>query len=77
MGRELQKIWNAKVKIIPLVVGSLGAIPSKVGNRLKQICITVGTVTNNKVSSPLLASLFSIFLLFLIAWLFVQYVYLC
>ena len=77
MGRELQKIWNAKVKIIPLVVGSLGAIPRKVGNRLKQIRITVGTVTNNKVSSPLLASLFSIFLLFLIAWLFVQYVYLC
>ena len=77
MRRELQKIWNAKVKIIPLVVGSLGAIPRKVGNRLKQIRITVGTVTNNKVSSPLLASLFSIFLLFLIAWLFVQYVYLC
>ena len=27
LGRELQKIWNAKVKIIPLAVGSLGAIP--------------------------------------------------
>ena len=27
LGRELQKIWNVKVKIIPLVVGSLGAIP--------------------------------------------------
>ena len=25
--RELQKIWNVKVKIISLVVGSLGAIP--------------------------------------------------
>ena len=25
--RELQKIWNVKVKIIPLVVGPLGAIP--------------------------------------------------
>ena len=24
---DLQKIWNVKVKIIPLVVGSLGAIP--------------------------------------------------
>ena len=30
LGRELQKIWNVKVKIIPLVVGSLGAIPSLV-----------------------------------------------
>ena len=43
LGRELQKIWNIKVKIIPLVVGSLGAIPKQFGNRLKQIGITVGT----------------------------------
>ena len=28
LGRELQKIWNVKVKIIPLVVGSFGAIPN-------------------------------------------------
>ena len=42
LGRELQKIWNVKVKIIPLVVGSLGAIPKQFGNRLKQICIAVG-----------------------------------
>ena len=34
-GRELQKIWNVKVKIIALVVGSLGAIPKQFGNRLK------------------------------------------
>ena len=37
LGRELQKIWNVKVKIIPLVVGSLGAICKQFGNRLKQI----------------------------------------
>ena len=43
MGRELQKIWNVKVKIIPLVVGSLGTMPKQFGNRLKQIGITVGT----------------------------------
>ena len=35
LGRELQKIWNVKVKIIPLVVGSLGVIPKEFGNRLK------------------------------------------
>ena len=29
LGRDLQKIWNVKVKIIPLVVGSLGAIPKQ------------------------------------------------
>ena len=41
LGRELQKIWNVTVKIIPLVVGSLGAIPKQFGNRLKQIGNTV------------------------------------
>ena len=35
LGRELQKIWNVQVKIIPLVVGSLGAILKQFGNRLK------------------------------------------
>ena len=35
LGRELQKIWNVKVKMIPLVVVSLGAIPKQFGNRLK------------------------------------------
>ena len=42
MGRELQKIWNVKLKIIPLVVGSLGAIPKQFRNRLKQIGNTTG-----------------------------------
>ena len=43
LGRELRKIWNVKVKIIPLVVGSLGARTKQLGNRLKQIGFTVGT----------------------------------
>ena len=43
LGRELQKIWNVKVKIITLVVGSLGDIPKQFGSRLKQIGITTGT----------------------------------
>ena len=43
LGRELQKIWNVKMKIILLVVGSLGAIPKQFGNRFKQIGITAGT----------------------------------
>ena len=46
--RELQKIWNIKVKIIPLVVGSLGATPKQFGNRLKQTGIAVGTVQVQK-----------------------------
>ena len=48
LGRELQKIWNSKVKIIPLVVSSLYAIPKKFGNRWKQIVITVGTAEVQK-----------------------------
>ena len=47
-GRELQKIWNVKMKMIPLVIGSLGAIPKQFGNRLKQIGITVGTAQVQK-----------------------------
>ena len=46
LGRELQKIWNVKVKII--VVGSLGALPKQFGNRLKQIGIAVGTAQVQK-----------------------------
>ena len=48
LGRELQKIWNIKAKIIPVVVGSLGAIPKQFGNRLKQIAITAGTAQVQK-----------------------------
>ena len=48
LGRELQKIWNVKVKIIPSVVDSLGAPPKQFGNRLKQIGITVGTAQVQK-----------------------------
>ena len=48
LGRELQKIWNIKVKIIPLVVGSLEAIRKQFGNRLKQIGIIVGTTQVQK-----------------------------
>ena len=48
MGRELQKIWNVKVKIISLVVGSLGAITKQFGNRLKQIGIKAETAQIQK-----------------------------
>ena len=36
------------MKIVPLVVGSLCAIPKHFGNRLKQIGITVGTAEVQK-----------------------------
>ena len=45
---SFRRIWNVKVKIIPLVVGSLGAIPKQFGNRLKQVGIAVGTAQVQK-----------------------------
>ena len=36
------------MKIIPLVLGSLGAIPKQFGNRLKQIGIIAGTAQVQK-----------------------------
>ena len=48
--RELQKIWNVKVKIIQLVVGFLGAIPKQFGDRPKQIGVTVGTAQVQKTA---------------------------
>ena len=50
LGRKLQKIWNIKVKIVPLVVSSLGAIPKQFGNRLKEIGITAGTAQVQKTA---------------------------
>ena len=46
LGRELKKIWNVKVKIIPIVVVSLGGVLFR--NRLKQIAITSGTARVQK-----------------------------
>ena len=48
LGRELQNIWNVTVKIVPLLVGSLGAIPKHFGNRLKHIGISAVTAQVQK-----------------------------
>ena len=39
--KELQKIWNVVVNIIPLVVGSVGVILKQFRNRLKKTSIAV------------------------------------
>ena len=43
LGRELEKIYNVKVMVMPLVVGFLGDILKQFGNRLKQIGIMART----------------------------------
>ena len=39
--KELQKIWNVGVNIIPLVAGSVGVILKQFRNRLKKTSIAV------------------------------------
>ena len=39
LARELRKIWNMKVMVIPLVTGGLGMTPIKLKNWLKKIAI--------------------------------------
>ena len=41
--KELQKIRNVSMKIMPLVVGFFGAIPKQFCNRLKETGITTET----------------------------------
>ena len=36
LARELRKIWNMKVKVIPLVIGAIGATPIKSRNWSKE-----------------------------------------
>ena len=35
--REVQKLWNMKAKIIPIVIGALGTIPKTLQKQLDQI----------------------------------------
>ena len=35
--RELRKIWQVKVKVVPVVVGALGTIPKTLGKHLDEI----------------------------------------
>ncbi len=37
LARELRKIWQVKVKVVPMVVGALGTIPKALGNNLEEI----------------------------------------
>ncbi len=32
LARELRKIWQVKLKVVPVLVGALGTIPKALGN---------------------------------------------
>ena len=35
LARELKKLWNMRVKVIPIVVGALGTVPINLEKRLE------------------------------------------
>ena len=41
LARELRKIWNMEVKIIPIVIGVSGTMPTRLKDNLKEIGIPV------------------------------------
>lgn len=43
LAREVAKLWNVKVKIIPVVIGALGTIPKDLEDRIKEIGISIKT----------------------------------
>ena len=48
MARELKKLWNRNVKIIPVIVGALRTTPKGLPNRLKEVGITSRKVESQK-----------------------------
>ena len=41
LARELKKVWNMKVIVVPLKVGALGTPVKELEKRLKTICIEI------------------------------------
>ena len=41
LARELKKVWNMKVIVVPLKVGALGTPAKELEKRLKTICIEI------------------------------------
>ena len=48
LARELKKLWNKNVKVIPVTVGALGTTPSRLPKRLKEIGINTKIVELQK-----------------------------
>ena len=48
LAREVSKLWNVKVEIIPVVIGALGTIPKLLESRIKDIGISIKTAQIQK-----------------------------
>ena len=47
---ELKRLWKTKVTVVPIVFGSLGAIPKKIEKRLKDIGIDTNLADMQKTA---------------------------
>ena len=48
LARELKKLWNMNVRVIPIIIGALGTIPKDLHQRLKEIGIETKIVELQK-----------------------------
>ena len=48
LAREVSKLWNVKVAIIPVVIGALGTVPTMLESRIKEIGISIKTAQIQK-----------------------------
>ena len=48
LAREIKRLWNTQVKIVPVVIGALGTTPRLLPKRLKDIGIGTRTVDLQK-----------------------------
>ena len=39
LAREVQKLWNMRTKVIPIIIGALGTTPKKLSKRLEDLGI--------------------------------------
>ena len=37
LARELRKLWNIKVKVVPIVIGAFGKVPKALENNLGEL----------------------------------------
>ena len=53
---EIQRMWNMRAVVVPLVIGSLGSIPTCLAKHLQSLNIYYGTLISKLQKSVLLGS---------------------
>ena len=50
LAREVQKLWNMRTKVIPIIIGALGTTPKKLSKRLEDLGIETRIVELQKTA---------------------------